>query len=794
MGQVVGKVSDIFRCNLRAIQTGGSKANTILTADEVWLVDTTNSLTNSLSGNCDAYIVGNGSTAASALELRSIIPNTDVFAEFMQSYMTSGALYRNMVGGQKNYESGFYLASTGNMTANSTWCIQLGYTPVAYNDVITWNSGGVNSSANLIIYDSSKTKIGNYSCSPAERTKTITLTNAAFIRLSFLNSGINSVYIQKNGQIVWKPCEDIAGFSSKLDSLIGVVGVDIPHSTPNVSTIFSQGYINRRNGVITNGTTNFFSQKIIVEGYEKIQFVGNHSTVYKGDTGAAFYNADGTFNSGVVYDGGADASTYKTYIIDIPLGAKYFAFSIQKQFSEFSQEVQLIKKSVNEGVENNTEKIEEISPTELTWVVGKQMYTNEGVGNVCNYRTYDAEGFRYIKIPCSEVDKVYFKGTLQGGNSPRLWCFLDANNIILSVSAASESLKNAELQAPENTAWVVINDKLGTGSIYIYENKPLSIRVDDLENEGLDGNWKRFSNCKSFGEQPSANGEESSFCNVTSDGYTELINSVYEPLRAANPNYIKRFNIGLDASGTIDMYAYIFEPRYYQETIYLQAGIHGIEVDAVACLARIMQLITNASDDDDLMFMRQNVRIIVTPCVNVWGFSQTPKNNNNANSEGLQQWNTDPAPQEIVNIKSFLFDYLSDISFMLDMHTTTNSTYYDFYGNIQVHAKNVRTIFRTNSWLCDHYAKDGRTVDDQYIGYHNYAGNNLFRLYYYYECGVETATLELTDYYWDSSLSTSAVITMGVTMWLNYIIQMANDFYRSAGYDIPDEDYRESRG
>lgn len=72
MGQVVGKVSDIFRCNLRAIQSGGSKANTILAADEVWLVDTTNSLTNSLSGNCDAYIVGDGSTAATALERKKV--------------------------------------------------------------------------------------------------------------------------------------------------------------------------------------------------------------------------------------------------------------------------------------------------------------------------------------------------------------------------------------------------------------------------------------------------------------------------------------------------------------------------------------------------------------------------------------------------------------------------------------------------------------------------------------------------------------------------------------------------
>lgn len=81
MGQVVGKVSDIFRCNLRAIQTGGSRANTILAADEVWLVDTTNSLTNSLSGNCDAYIVGDGTTAASALELKRI----EIYGEYVDN-------------------------------------------------------------------------------------------------------------------------------------------------------------------------------------------------------------------------------------------------------------------------------------------------------------------------------------------------------------------------------------------------------------------------------------------------------------------------------------------------------------------------------------------------------------------------------------------------------------------------------------------------------------------------------------------------------------------------------------
>lgn len=120
MGQVVGKVSDIFRCNLAAIQTGGSKANTILAADEVWLVDTTNSLTNSLSGNCDAYIKGDGSTAATALELSSIT---------------------NVVYGNKTYKTvlkeGYWLCAKSSDTAFGTaiYIASGGYAVPDYIDV-----------------------------------------------------------------------------------------------------------------------------------------------------------------------------------------------------------------------------------------------------------------------------------------------------------------------------------------------------------------------------------------------------------------------------------------------------------------------------------------------------------------------------------------------------------------------------------------------------------------------------------------------------------------------------------
>ncbi len=91
MGQIVGINSDIFRCNLSAIQTGGSKANVVLAADEVWLISTTNSLTNSGSGDCDAYIIGDGTTAATGLELK-----TDGIKELYDEIVVSDKLERTI--------------------------------------------------------------------------------------------------------------------------------------------------------------------------------------------------------------------------------------------------------------------------------------------------------------------------------------------------------------------------------------------------------------------------------------------------------------------------------------------------------------------------------------------------------------------------------------------------------------------------------------------------------------------------------------------------------------------------
>ena len=73
MAQIVATKAHADRCNLKAISSGGSKADTILSKGEIWLVDTTNADKGSEGwGKYDAYIVGDGVNKASALEVEYI--------------------------------------------------------------------------------------------------------------------------------------------------------------------------------------------------------------------------------------------------------------------------------------------------------------------------------------------------------------------------------------------------------------------------------------------------------------------------------------------------------------------------------------------------------------------------------------------------------------------------------------------------------------------------------------------------------------------------------------------------
>lgn len=73
MAQLININSTEFRrCNLSAIQSGGTWASLVPDSNEIILISTTNALTADGSGNCDAYIVGNGNTTAGVLDIHFV--------------------------------------------------------------------------------------------------------------------------------------------------------------------------------------------------------------------------------------------------------------------------------------------------------------------------------------------------------------------------------------------------------------------------------------------------------------------------------------------------------------------------------------------------------------------------------------------------------------------------------------------------------------------------------------------------------------------------------------------------
>ena len=159
-----------------------------------------------------------------------------------------------------------------------------------------------------------------------------------------------------------------------------------------------------------------------------------------------------------------------------------------------------------------------------------------------------------------------------------------------------------------------------------------------------------------------------------------LISKIYEPLREAHPDNITRENIGKDDSGKYDMWCYIFEPENYEYTVFIAAGSHGMnEAQSYLGLARLMQLVWDdikRNNNEHLNLLREKVRFIVIPLVNVWDVSErvhgaevtySPYNSNNVNIN--RNWLTSTPEEEVANIKKILNRYKDEIDFGFDFHT-----------------------------------------------------------------------------------------------------------------------------
>lgn len=336
--------------------------------------------------------------------------------------------------------------------------------------------------------------------------------------------------------------------------------------------------------------------------------------------------------------------------------------------------------------------------------------------------------------------------------------------------------------------------------------------------------------CKDYGVMPSCQyGDSEAFLQdgVDSEGnaiikYSDVIEK-YDELVSAYPNYIKKKELGYDASGTIPMYAYTFEPKYPTQSIYLQAGVHGWEPDPVFALAMIATLIANAYgttdgnglkvDDDALKYIRENVKITIVPCVNPYGFNNRAdcgidkrgQAQNNANGAQLNgAWAGREA--EAVAVRNLIEGLQSELSFAIDMHSTvwedSRSRYGCFYGGVNNGSASLLTVFKTYEWLYRFYdikypsIVQGDSVPNPFGDGYASIGTmtGTFNSWIYSTYGIESTTIEFSDHVWTPELHTSVAMSVAVNMYLNQFIQHICARFKSITPKVESSDIYKARG
>lgn len=165
MGQIVSSAAKPKRCNIQSLSSLGTPA-----AGEIYLVCSDNSMMENGQGNFDCYIVGDGRTAATALELKKI---GDIF-----NYVKSHNLCTHVEPGSIN-------VSNGSDVVNNSRA-RTGYVEVEPNEVYqVYNSAKVNGYTQYIFeYTAEKTFIKRTDWSMSAYNFFTTGSTTRYIRMS----------------------------------------------------------------------------------------------------------------------------------------------------------------------------------------------------------------------------------------------------------------------------------------------------------------------------------------------------------------------------------------------------------------------------------------------------------------------------------------------------------------------------------------------------------------------------------------------------------------------------------
>ncbi len=99
---------------------------------------------------------------------------------------------------------------------------------------------------------------------------------------------------------------------------------------------------------------------------------------------------------------------------------------------------------------------------------------------------------------------------------------------------------------------------------------------------------------------------------------------------------VTKSNLGKDASGTIDIYAYIFTPAAYDRTVLINTGMHAERASMLSTFRFFYYAISN-NDSSSALAVTRRVRYVVIPCLNPWILSNAGISSHNANGVNINR-------------------------------------------------------------------------------------------------------------------------------------------------------------
>ena len=325
-------------------------------------------------------------------------------------------------------------------------------------------------------------------------------------------------------------------------------------------------------------------------------------------------------------------------------------------------------------------------------------------------------------------------------------------------------------------------------SLVIYVNEPAPIYIGErtiLQEKDTKGPW--------FVPKPvgSISDPDGTFGNYQWTAQ-QVIDNLYEPYRNKYPDYITRTHLGKDQTGTYDMYGYVYTPKNYKTTFFLTGGVHANEESAYYSLAKLMQLVSDASDEQDVFYtLRQNVRFVVIPIVNVWGVSQNHDRSQeeiwkriryNGEKVDLNRDFGEATQQETKNVLAFFRNYADTVDLAMDFHNSKKencSLWYNFINfsvNSQVNYRVTNHMYHRlmELGLCEKTPYIEK-IPGRYFKSSMYLEGRIWN-----EFKVPTITVEHVINSTFPGMYSDEGLTLGVETYGNFLIQNALFFISKA--------------